>query len=228
MSRLEGELFLADVARADPSRRDRVAEEWLGLDSGQPTEPPGDELVGYHPSGIASIVRMLVEVPVHSRDVFVDLGSGLGKVVLVTRLLTQAHARGIELQAALVERARLAAARLALDVDFVHADARTSPASAFEDGTVFFLYLPFTGSALDHVLSRLHAVATERAIVVCTLGIDLERVAPWLVRRETDSFWLAIYDSAIPGANARRQTDSSAWSETAIAIAFERVSTERP
>jgi SAM-dependent methyltransferase len=228
MSRFEGELFLADVARADPSRRDRVAEEWLGLDSGQPTDPPGDELVGYHPSGIGSIVRMLLEVPVHPRDVFVDLGSGLGKVVFVTRLLTQAHVRGIELQPALVERARLAGARLALDVDFVHADARTSAASTFDDGTVFFLYLPFTGSALDQVLSRLHAVATGRTIVVCTLGIDLDRAAPWLVRRATDSFWLAICDSAVPGAPARGRADSIAWPDAAIAIAFERFSTERP
>ena len=38
----------------------------------------------------------------------VDLGSGLGKVVMLTRLLTGAAAIGIELQASLVERGRAA------------------------------------------------------------------------------------------------------------------------
>src|ERR1700679_2728882 len=102
-----------------PSRdRDVALEERLGIaDTGlgaSPADPltPGEDLIGYHPSGVAAILCALAEAPVTRDDVLVDLGSGLGKVVLLTALLTGATARGVELQPALVGRARLAAARL--------------------------------------------------------------------------------------------------------------------
>ena len=41
------------------------------------------------------------------------------------------------------------------------------------DATVVFLYLPFTGEVLAGVMRRLQAVARQRQIVVCTLGLDL-------------------------------------------------------
>src|SRR3954471_6404616 len=84
--------------------RDAAIEAHLGIDTAVSPAPPGDDLIGYHPSGVAAIVRALIEVPVSADDIVVDLGSGLGKVALLTRLLTGATARGIEIQPALVER----------------------------------------------------------------------------------------------------------------------------
>jgi SAM-dependent methyltransferase len=193
------------LATVPPSERDRVLEERLGIvaDSGS-AAPPGDELIGYHPSGVAPIVRALAEVPVTEHDVFVDLGAGLGKVVLLAALLTGATARGIEIQPALVGRAREAAARLKLDVRFEVGDARDAD---LDDGTVFFLYLPFTGGVLSRMLDRLRTVAERRRIVVCALGIDLDRT-DWLARREVDEFWLAIYDSILPGAPSPARIES--------------------
>ena len=72
------------------------------------------------------------------------------------------------------------------------------------NGTVFFLYAPFTGEVLDAVLLRLRAVAETHAIVVVALGVDLGRASAWLVARPLDAFWLAIYDSAL-SASASRQ-----------------------
>ncbi|MDB4993832.1 MAG: hypothetical protein JWM74_1264 [Myxococcaceae bacterium] len=183
--------------------RDAAVEARLGI--AEPASavhpPPGDHLIGYHASGVTSIVRALHEVPVVPDDVVIDLGAGLGKVVLLARLLTGATARGVELQGALVDRARAAASALGLDVAFTHADAREAE---LDDGTVFFLYLPFTGPVLAAVLERLHAIARRRDIVVCALGVDLDRVAPWLLaRKELDTFWLSIYDTRLPGASRR-------------------------
>ena len=48
-------------------------------------------------------------------------------------------------------------------------------------------------------------MAEHHAIVVCAVGIELDR-APWLVRRELDSFWLCVYDSRLPGVAPRSQT----------------------
>ena len=184
------------LATLPPGERDRAIEERLGIVADPRSEvPPGDDLIGYHPSGVESIVRALAEVPVTERDVFVDLGAGLGKVVLLAALLTGAKARGVEIQPALVAHAREAAAGLGLDVRFDVGDAREAD---LHDGTVFFLYLPFVGGALSAVLDRLREVAERRAIVVCALGVDLDR-AHWLARREVDEFWLAVYDSIVPG-----------------------------
>jgi hypothetical protein len=218
---VRGAQLLDWLASLPADERDAAVEERLGI-GGQapPSSPPGEHLIGYHASGVASIVRMLIEVPVGRGDVFIDLGAGLGKVVLLAGLLTDASARGIELQGTLVERAREAAAQLSVDARFEQGDAREAN---LDDGTIFFLYLPFTGPALADVLRRLHAIARRRAIVVCALAIDLERWAPWLQRRGGDSFWMAIYDSVVEGAIPRTIGQRSATlSAAADAIAFER------
>jgi SAM-dependent methyltransferase len=180
--------------------RDQAVEELLELGAAS-SAPPGEHLVGHHASGVDAILRMLREAPVREGDVLVDLGSGLGKVVLLASLLTGARARGVEIQPELARRSRAAAERLRAagalraEIDIVTGDVRDAP---LDDGTVFYLYTPFTGPVLAAVLARLRAVAARRAperIVVCALGLDLDRAGPWLVPRPTDAFWLTIYDS---------------------------------
>jgi SAM-dependent methyltransferase len=215
--------LLAWLASLPPGARDAALEDRLGFSAADASAAaPGEHMIGYHASGVASVVRALREVPVSPDDVFVDLGSGLGKVVILAAMLTGATARGIELQAALVERARSCATRLGIGARFAAEDARDA---RLDDGTVFFLYVPFTGPVLAAVLERLGAVAARRAIVVCALGVDLH--APWLVRRDLDAFWLAIYDSDVPGAEPRRARAASRLPPLADVIAFERPAAPR-
>jgi SAM-dependent methyltransferase len=194
---------LRGIAALPESARDQAVDDLLGLGAASPacSAPPGEHLVGHHASGVDAILRMLREAPVGEGDVFVDLGSGLGRVVLLASLLTGARARGVEIQPELARRSRAAVERLReagalrAELEIVTADARDAE---LDDGTVFYLYTPFTGPVLAAVLARLRAVAERRAparIVVCALGFDLERAAPWLVPRPTDAFWLTIYDS---------------------------------
>jgi SAM-dependent methyltransferase len=204
------------LASLPPDARDAAIEEHLGIaEDLPPAAPPGEHLVGYHASGVAAIVRALIEVPATPDDVLVDLGSGLGKVVLLAALLAGAKARGIELQPSLVDRARANALRLGVNVHFTEGDVRDA---YLDDGTVFYLYDPFTGPVLSAVLDRLRAVAERHAIVVCALGVDLGR-APWLARREVDAFWLSIYDSHLPKVSPRvRKASSLAAQAAAIAL----------
>jgi SAM-dependent methyltransferase len=217
-SHLGGPDLLAWLAHLPASERDAAIEARLGIDGPVSDTPPGEHLIGHHASGVAPIVRTLIEVPVVRADTVVDLGSGLGKFVLVARLLTGANVRGIELQPELISRARRSSQALGVDVDFIEGDARDAP---LEDGTVFFLYAPFTGPVLDAVARRLHAVAKKRAITVAALGIDLHRSAPWLVPRPMDSFWLSIYDSSEPGVPPRPR-EHCPLPPAAHTIAFER------
>ena len=199
---MRGADLLAWLASLPPDARDSAVDEYLGIGGPPPSaaEPPGVHLVGYHPSGVDPILQVCAEVPLTPEDVVVDLGSGLGKVVLLAHLVTGATARGIEIQPSLVVRARASARRLGAEVAFTCADVRDA---ALGDGTVFFLYAPFTGPVLAHVLRRLRVIAERRPIVVCALAIDLHREAPWLVARPLHAFWLTIYDSAAPGAGYR-------------------------
>jgi len=217
---VRGPELLAWLASLPPSKRDEAIERHFGIADATPVLAPGDNLIGYHASGVAPIVRMLMEVPVSAEDVVVDLGAGLGKVLLVTRLLTGAAVRGVEVQPALVNRARQVAARAGIEATFHECDARDA---SLDDGTVFFLYLPFTGPVLAQVLDRLKVVASRRAIVVCSLGVDVDREAPWLSRRALDSFWLTIYDSVHPQVPRRPvRARSPLLGRDAEIVAFER------
>jgi SAM-dependent methyltransferase len=205
------------LASLPADARDEALERRLGIrDAFVGASPAGDHLLPYHPSGVAPIVHAALDVPITPDDVVIDLGSGAGKVILLTRLLTGATARGVELQAPLVDRARRSARDLGIDVSFIEADARTADV---EDGTVFYLYTPFTGPVLAEVLVRLHAIATRRAIVLCALGVDLARLAPWLTPRPLDAFWLTLYDSVVPGVPPRAPRDSVVNREVAGRIA---------
>lgn len=217
---LRGAELYAWLSAYPPAQRDLAIEHLLGIGH-PPLETPslGSELIDYLSSGIAPIVRAVLDVPVTPDDVFVDLGAGLGKVVMAVNLLSGARARGIELQPELCMQARGAAAELALQkVSFVSGDARESDLS---DATVIFLYLPFTGGALATVMERLRAVAQRRDLVLCALGLDLRGV-DWITARETGEFWLSIYDSRIPGAEPRPLRPSLLFASPGEDIARER------
>lgn len=189
--------FLLSVPYLD---RDRWLDELFGFD-----EPPADienlprGAVPYLPSGVDEILAMVAEVPLRPDDEFVDLGSGLGRVVILAHLLSGARACGVELQEPLVRRAKERCAGLALPrVSFVHANV----ADAELDGSVFFLYSPFNGEMLSAVLRRLEDVARRRPIVICAVDLELHGV-PWLRARKTTKVTLALYDSCVHGIPGR-------------------------
>lgn len=172
--------------------RDAWVDELLGV---EPPPPDAPDLprgaVPYLPCGVDEIIAMVQEVPVQPDDELVDLGSGLGRVVVLAHLLSGARARGIEIQAPLVDRARVTCANLALTaVSFVHGDA----ADAELDGSIFFLYAPFGGATLARVIRHLQGVAQRRPIVLAAVGLELHD-APWLIARSTSSVALTLYES---------------------------------
>jgi hypothetical protein len=171
--------------------RERWVDALLGLD---PAPPDAADLprgaVPYVPCGVDEIVAFAREVTFAAADQFVDLGSGLGRVVMLVHLLTGVRARGIEIQAALVRMADERRAELALsNVSFVRADVR----DADLEGNVFFLYAPFNGEMRARVMARLRSIADQRRIVVCAVGVEFDE--PWLARRADSSVSLAVYDS---------------------------------
>lgn len=138
------------------------------------------EMVFYQPTPARHIVDMLDRIELTERDVLIDLGSGLGHVPLLAAICTQARCVGIELEAVYVDCAQRCANALNLsNATFVHQDVR---ASDLAQGTVFYMYTPFTGKMMDAVLGMLRTEAGSRAIRICTLGPCTLAVArePWL------------------------------------------------
>lgn len=200
---LRGAALLQRLLAVPPLERDAWTDELLSL-----PEPPPDipdlprGAVPYLPAGVDEIVRMVLELPLRPDDQFVDLGSGMGRVVILAHLLSGARACGVEVQLPLVECARACCAELGLaDVSFVHANA----AEAELDGSIFFLYSPFNGETMRRVLRRLEDIARRRPVVLCAVAVDFPG-EPWLVRRETSSPWLTLYESRMPGVSQRTRS----------------------
>ena len=180
--------------------RDVWTDELLGIEEPPPDVPDLPRgSVPYLPCGVEEILAMVREVPVRPEDDLVDLGSGLGRGVILAHLLSGARASGVEIQEPLVRSARARCAALGLaSVSFVLADA----SDAALDGSIFFLYAPFNGEMLRRVLRRLEDVARRRPIVVCAVGLEFHDV-PWLLPRKTSSVALTLYDSHVPGVPCR-------------------------
>ena len=173
----------------------RERESWLDALLGLPEPPPDEALprgaVPYLPAGVDEILAVVRGVPIRSHDVFVDIGSGMGRVVLLVHLLTGARAHGIEIQSRLVRLARRTAAQLGLTkVSFERADASDIQL----EGTVFFLYSPLTGEALRRLLISLRDLSQRQPIVICAVGLSLDHEA-WLSPRPRADAGVTCYDA---------------------------------
>jgi len=134
----------------------------------QETLPLEREMVHLEFSPASVILDLLDHVYLSSRDVFYDLGSGLGHVALLVSLLTDAQVRGVEREPAYYTFARDRIRSLCLSsVVFENVDARDA---CYDDGTLFYLFSPFVGGILQTVLDRLREQATRRIIRVCSYG----------------------------------------------------------
>jgi SAM-dependent methyltransferase len=177
-------LFRDALLRVPPGERDAWLDSIFGLgdlpDDG-PDLPRG--CVPYLPSSVDTLLRVVERAPVRSSDVFVDVGSGLGRATALVHLLTGASAVGLEIQANLVRAARDLMKRLELPrVSCIEGDA-AEWTGAIDAGTIFFLYCPFSGDRLAKALADLERVARTRMIRVCSVDLPLP-ARPWLTLQE--------------------------------------------
>lgn len=157
--------------------------------------PRDAEMVGYQPAPARVILELVRRAGIGAADTLIDIGAGHGRVAILAHLLSGAAARGVEIEPSYVAYARRCAAALRLArVSFVCDDARRADLS---DGTVFFLYTPFRGQMLAHVLERLREVARRRPIRIGAYGPCAPQVArePWLAGDAPGDGGLAAFAS---------------------------------
>jgi protein-L-isoaspartate O-methyltransferase len=177
-----------------PREREHYVEEVLGLAYPPLDEPALErELIGYQPSGFDELSFAFEAVQLSAGQRFLDLGSGLGKAVLLADLLRGARAHGIEQDARLCAGAERAAADLGCRATFLHADIRQVE---LDEADVVFMYLPFTGQVLRGVLERLlrpaGAAARKPPRFLCSAALD-ESAYPELQPVGPARSWLHVY-----------------------------------
>jgi SAM-dependent methyltransferase len=125
----------------------------------------------YEPTPVPQAEALLDASPLSpARATFVDLGAGMGRVVLLAARRPFSGVIGVEISPALVEMARENLAividpqRVARDVKIVGADAASY---AFPRGDlVIFLYNPFRAPVLGAVLDNLRTTGEQREVVL--------------------------------------------------------------
>lgn len=117
------------------------------------------ERMHYRATGWLILRLVLPRRQVSDRDVFVDFGSGMGRVVLQAAMMYPfRRVVGVEISESLTEFARANLARnrsrlRCIDVSLVDADVLDFDIP--DDMTVAFLYNPFVGETFRTVLNRL-------------------------------------------------------------------------
>jgi SAM-dependent methyltransferase len=187
--------LLAELQRQPLELRDHLIEEILDI-----AYPPLEELAlppdltPYSPSGLGEILFALDHSGLTRGKTLVDLGSGLGKVVLLAALLTGADAYGIEIDPQLVARSAEAANSLGLhSARFVQGDMRDAP---LPPADAYYLFIPLQRST--DVVARLAPLATDRKIRVFSQPLDETRL-PFLRASGASSYWLTMYESSPAG-----------------------------
>jgi SAM-dependent methyltransferase len=183
--------FVAHLRETPLEIRDHLVEEILDIAYPPLQEAPlPREAIPYCPSGLAEILFMLEKANLHPGRTLVDLGSGLGKVVLLAALLTGARAYGVELDPDLVAYARSAAQALHLDnASFIEGDIRDV---SLPPADVYYMYIPLIRST--DMVARLTPLAAERRILVFSQALDLKHL-PWLRAGNAASYWLEMYEA---------------------------------
>ena len=133
--------------------------------------PSLEHATHYEPTPVAQAEALLAASPLRPEDAtFIDLGAGMGRVVLLAARRPFRAVIGVEISPALVEIARenLASARdprrIVRDVKVVRADAA---GYVFPNGDlVVYLYNPFRAPLLDTVLANLMSPGEPREVVV--------------------------------------------------------------
>lgn len=133
-----------------------------------PTHSLLPDMIHYEPTPARVVLDLIDHAEIQSDDVFYDLGSGTGRIVMLVSLLAGIRAVGVEYQPEYLALARQCADNLRLArVDWVNADAREAD---FSDGTIFYLFTPFKGAMLETVLEKLRQEARNRRITVGGYG----------------------------------------------------------
>lgn len=158
----------------------------------------------YMPTSYADLLKLFSRAGLSSNDVFVDLGSGMGRAVFLASHLGVRKSIGLELVPSLHAKANANRHRGNWpNVEFHLGDARER---IFPDVTLLWIFNPFGPAIMEEMLVRLEEKRTGplRLIYLNPLHDDVLGRAGWLMK----------VDSIPRSANlfgSRQRFDTSIW-----------------
>ena len=189
--------FRQSLTYVRPYKRDVWLDLALGL---EPPPPDGPNLprgcVPYLACAIEVLLRAVDLVELRPEDTFVDVGSGVGRALAATHLLTGARVVGLEIQPELAQRSRELLERLGVaNFEVVQGDS-VELVERIPDAAVLLLYCPFAFDKLNRFLDRLEHRARGAELRLCC--VDLPPISrSWLERIEGATEELTIYRSTL-------------------------------
>ncbi|MEQ8280913.1 MAG: hypothetical protein RMA76_36060 [Deltaproteobacteria bacterium] len=188
------DVFVEALRQVPTEVRDAWVDEVFGLDGIAEDQSLPRGCVGYLPCATSTVLRVVAELGVTEGDVFVDIGSGAGRVTALVHLVTGAGCVGLEIQPHLARAAERLSARLRLTrAPTVVGDAvETLP--SMEIGTVFFLYCPFGGDRIAETFAALRDIARARPIRICAVNLPVPP-QPWLTPIDSSGVDVELYAS---------------------------------
>lgn len=191
--------FRTALLSVSPADRDAWVDRVLGLDGiaeDGPQLPSG--CAPYLPCSVDTLVAAVDEASIDHNDVFVDVGSGVGRAGLLVHLLTGATVVGVEIQSSLVSASRKCAESLNVErFSVVEGDA-SELAGSLVTGSVFFFYCPFGGDRLSKVIDNLEPIARTRPLRLCAVDLQLP-ARSWLVPLSSQRHDLVVWGTGVQG-----------------------------
>jgi len=149
------------------SPRDELVDQWLGIRTIGWRPAVGDEddpnhRVDYLPTSYSVLRRVIKSLDLSNDDIFVDLGSGLGRAVFTANWLGAGRSIGVEIDPSLVTAARANLSRsrfLKRGIEFVEIGAGAYPQI---ETTVIYMYHPFGPATMREVATRIEEGLREK------------------------------------------------------------------
>ena len=162
----------------------------------------------YEPSFYGSVSRILRELgPVYEEDVFVDFGSGKGRVLILAGQHRFRKIIGVEFSSELngIARRNIERARQGMRCDRI--ELVTMDAARYEipdDATTLYFANPFSGEILDAVLRNIQASLVRAPRTISVVSHSHEPTYPF-ERQIRQCPWLEVRKEV------RLQRNTSAW-----------------
>jgi ketosteroid isomerase-like protein len=190
-----------------------------------------EERVEYKPSGLLFLRRILPPREVNERDVFLDYGAGMGRVILQAAQYPFRRVIGVELSEQLAQTARENIERNAERLRCKDVTVVCSDAVEYEppdDVTVVYLYNPFTGSIFARVLTKLIESVDRAPRMVRIIYANPVEEAALLDDRRFEE-WLALMTDDVVFENTGPAPDGKRYEgQDAVRRVWERVFEARP
>lgn len=142
--------------------------------------------VAYYPSDYPTIRRAFKHIAVSpGRDVFLDYGCGMGRVLVVAATLPFRRVIGVELAPELADIARDNLRKAAKKLNCQQTEVVTADATSYRvppDVTVIFLYNPFHGPVLAKVLESIQRSLEDRPRTLTVVFKNTTHLEPILAQ----------------------------------------------